>query len=357
MDEARQTYALCQDLHPRTTSQENELDKEVNSLTKRETDFAQAQNEDRKLLKSLEQDYADLCQKEEKSKQILENEAMISERQKESELLVNIKTIESELKDSETEDRTLQWTVAQSLSKYEELESRLSAKKGNNNDIHVAIESIQESCTADEGSIEKLESEITGWEEKLISIQGEIHSLEECTLSEEPQEDLEELLKEKLQSLREIKATKCEKKLKYKEMLESSQSKINLEELQCTDLQKTVTEFKEKLEKTENSLAELNAEVGKLVSENNLSLTALEKYELSVKYEKQKLKNTMKIESRNIFTRPSTPVKNSHTPSRELNSVTSTSKKSSDNWDSDGSLEADFNAFKQRRKRLRKDNV
>nr|CAH7736397.1 unnamed protein product [Callosobruchus chinensis] len=352
-------YSVCQELHPRSTNQGNMLDEAFKGLTKMKANFAQAQSKTNDLLKSLEEEYKSLCCLEGKKKENLKNEAIISEEQKIHDLLANIQRIELEGNNLQKEYQTLQLMVAQNLTKYEELEAKLVAKKKQNNEINAEVTSLVEYCEADGDIIKEIELEITAVEAKMTGIQADINNLNESitVLSEQPQEDLDELIMVKQQSLEAARKNKSEKKQKYHELFERNQGTLNLAKQQCSDFEAIISEFKQKIELSETRFTELKTEQENLIKENELSLATLKKYEQEIKYEKQKAKKLIKAEEvRPPFTKPKIP---KPAPISIPVSLTASSKRNvtSSNWDSDGSLEADYNAFIQKSrkpKRLKK---
>nr|CAI5864253.1 unnamed protein product [Callosobruchus analis] len=347
-------YSNCQELHTRSTNQGNMLDVAFNGLAKMEASFVQAQSKTNELHKSLEEEYKNLCCLEFKKKENLNYAAIVSEEQKIHGLLANIQEIEGS--NLEMECQPLQLMVAQNLTKYEELEAKLIVKKKQNNQINAEVTSLVEYSNADEGIIKKTELEITDLEENMTEIQAEINSLDESisSLSRQPQEDLDELLMAKQKSLEAARKNKSEKKQKYNELFERHQGTLNLAKQQCSDFETAISNFKQKIEISETRFTELKTEQEKWIKGNELLSATLKKYEHEIKYEKQKLKKRMKGEEvRPLFTKPNIP---KPTSISKLDSVIASSKRNStpSNWDSDGSMDADYNAFIQRSRKIKR---
>ncbi|VEN36898.1 unnamed protein product [Callosobruchus maculatus] len=355
VNEAREVYSKCQELHPCSSNQADMLDGAFNTLTKKEANFAQAQNNIDELLKSLEEEYKNLCYLEEETKERLKNGAIISEEQKIQDLLANIQKAEQEGNDLEIEYQTLQLNFAQNLKNREELEAKLLAKKEQINETNAEVKYLTEYCDAEENVIKKLEQEIAALEEKMTEIQAEINSLTESisSLSEQPQEDLDELIMVKQQSLEAARKDKAEKKQKYKELFEKNQGILNLAKQQCSDFEAAISEFKQKIEISETHVTELKAEEEMLMKENELSLATLKKYEQEVISEKYKLKKLKAEKARPLFTKPNIP---KPTPIGKPELVVASSKRNPtpSNWDSDGSMDADYNAFIQKTRSLKR---
>nr|CAI5864252.1 unnamed protein product [Callosobruchus analis] len=354
INDAREMYSNCQELHTRSTNQGNMLDVAFNGLAKMEASFVQAQSKTNELHKSLEEEYKNLCCLEFKKKENLNYAAIVSEEQKIHGLLANIQEIEGS--NLEMECQPLQLMVAQNLTKYEELEAKLIVKKKQNNQINAEVTSLVEYSNADEGIIKKTELEITDLEENMTEIQAEINSLDESisSLSRQPQEDLDELLMAKQKSLEAARKNKSEKKQKYNELFERHQGTLNLAKQQCSDFETAISNFKQKIEISETRFTELKTEQEKWIKGNELLSATLKKYEHEIKYEKQKLKKRMKGEEvRPLFTKPNIP---KPTSISKLDSVIASSKRNStpSNWDSDGSMDADYNAFIQRSRKIKR---